>query len=47
VKQGLQADLNTSLDLISSHMVITRTSRDHAEGIRAYQEKRKPVFKGE
>ena len=46
VKQGLSADLNTSLDLISSHMVITRTSRDHAEGIRAYQEKRKPNFEG-
>ncbi|TDI62491.1 MAG: enoyl-CoA hydratase [Alphaproteobacteria bacterium] len=46
VKQGLNADLNTSLDLISSHMVITRTSRDHAEGIKAYIEKRKPVFTG-
>lgn len=46
VRQGARMDLESSLDMISSHMVITRTSRDHAEGIAAYQEKRKPKFEG-
>ncbi len=46
VRQSLQMDLNTHLDMISSHMVITRASEDHAEGIRAAEEGRKPEFKG-
>ncbi len=46
VKQSLRLDLNTSLDMFSSHMAVTRTSRDHAEGVKAYQEKRKPRFEG-
>ena len=46
VKQSMQTDLNTHLDMISSHMAITRTSRDHAEGIQAYQQKRRPRFEG-
>ena len=46
VKQSLAMDLNTHLDMISSHMLITRPSEDHAEAIRAYEEGREPVFKG-
>ena len=46
VRQSLRTDLNTHLDMISSHMVITRASEDHAEGIRAAEEGRKPEFKG-
>jgi enoyl-CoA hydratase/carnithine racemase len=46
VKQSLAMDLNTHLDMISSHMLITRPSEDHAEAIRAYEEGRPPVFKG-
>lgn len=46
VKQGANMDLNTHLDMISSHMVVTRSSEDHAEGIRAWDEQRRPVFKG-
>lgn len=46
VKQSSAMDLNTHLDMISSHMIITRTSEDHVEGIKAYEEDRKPVFRG-
>ncbi|ARN75711.1 enoyl-CoA hydratase/isomerase family protein [Oceanicoccus sagamiensis] len=46
VKQSLAMDLNTHLDMISSHMLITRPSEDHAEAIKAYEEGREPVFKG-
>lgn len=46
VKQSLAMDLNTHLDMVSSHMLITRPSEDHAEAIRAYEEGREPVFKG-
>lgn len=46
VRQSLAMDLNTHLDMISSHMLLTRPSEDHAEAIRAYEEGRKPVFKG-
>ena len=47
VRQSLQMDLNTHLDMISSHMVVTRASKDHAEGILAHEEGRKPRFTGE
>jgi enoyl-CoA hydratase/carnithine racemase len=46
VKQAHAMDLNSHLDLISSHMLITRPSEDHAEGILAYEEGREPEFKG-
>ena len=46
IYQNINMDLNTSLDLISSHMAFARTSEDHAEAIAASEEKRKPKFKG-
>ncbi len=46
VKQSPSMDLNTHLDLVSSHMLITRPSEDHAEAILAYEEGREPEFKG-
>ena len=46
IYQNLNMDLLSSLDLISSHMAFARTSEDHAEAIKASEEKRKPVFKG-
>ena len=46
VQQGQTMDLRTHLDLVSSHMVIARTSEDHAEAIDAYRAKRTPKFKG-
>lgn len=45
VKQGMRMDFTTNLDMISSHMIITRSSEDHKEGIAAYQEGRPPKFK--
>jgi 2-(1,2-epoxy-1,2-dihydrophenyl)acetyl-CoA isomerase len=46
VRQSLSMDLNTHLDMVSSHMLITRPSEDHAEAIKAYEEGRPPEFKG-
>jgi 2-(1,2-epoxy-1,2-dihydrophenyl)acetyl-CoA isomerase len=46
VRQSPAMDLHTHLDMVSSHMLITRPSEDHGEAIRAYEEGRKPVFKG-
>ena len=46
IYQNVNMDLNTSLDLISSHMAFARTREDHAEAILASEEKRKPKFKG-
>ena len=46
VRQSLAMDLNTHLDMVSSHMLITRPSEDHAEAIKAYEEGREPEFKG-
>ena len=46
VRQALAMDLDTHLDMISSHMMLTRASEDHAEGIKAAEEGRKPDFKG-
>lgn len=44
--QGLRTDLRTSLDLISSHIALASQSEDHQEALRAYREKRAPVFTG-
>ena len=46
VKQSAAMDLHTHLDMVSSHMLITRPSEDHAEAIKAYEEGREPRFKG-
>ena len=46
VMQSANTDLATSLDLISSHMTLVRSSEDHAEAVRAFREKRSPRFTG-
>jgi 2-(1,2-epoxy-1,2-dihydrophenyl)acetyl-CoA isomerase len=42
---GLNMDLRTSLDMVSSHMTLARSSEDHVEAIAAAREKRSPLFK--
>ncbi len=46
VRQSQAMDLHTHLDMVSSHMLITRPSEDHKEAIAAYEEGREPEFKG-
>ncbi len=47
VYKGLQTDLATALDEAAFCESITLASKDHLEGITAFREKRKPVFKGD
>ena len=44
--QGLETDLWTHMDQISSHMTVVRSSEDHREAVAAFKEKRQPNFKG-
>ena len=46
VNQGLDCDMTTAFDLVSSHIAITRAGPDHAEAIAAFKEKRKGRYVG-
>ncbi len=44
--QSLRTDFRTSLDLISSHLAVNRTTHDSREAYAAFQEKRPGRFEG-
>ena len=44
--RGLEYDLDTALMMSAATETITLSSEDHREGIAAFREQRKPVFKG-
>lgn len=47
VYEGLRSDnLQTNLDLASSHLAIAASTRDHREAVQAFLEKRPPEFEG-
>jgi enoyl-CoA hydratase/carnithine racemase len=47
VYQSARLDLETSLDLVSSHMAIVQSTRDYDEVAAARRESRQPVFEGQ
>ena len=46
VGQGLDTDMATAFDLISSHIAIARAGHDHPEAIAAFREKRPGKYQG-
>ena len=46
LQRSLENDLKTQLDYESYAQNICRQTEDHKEGVRAFAEKRKPVFNG-
>jgi 2-(1,2-epoxy-1,2-dihydrophenyl)acetyl-CoA isomerase len=46
VYQCAEMGLESSLELTSSNMAVTRTSEDHQEAVSAFLEKRTPVYRG-
>lgn len=44
--QARHTDLRTSLESVSAHMAVVQSTEDYKEAIKAFKEKRKPVFKG-
>ena len=47
INRGLETDLHTGLAIESNAYWITIPTRDRLEGLAAFREKRKPVYKGE
>ena len=46
INKGLEVDINTGLAIESNAYWITIPTEDRLEGLRAFKEKRKPVYKG-
>ena len=46
VTQGLDVDMATAFDLISSHIAVARAGHDHPEAIAAFREKRTGKYEG-
>jgi enoyl-CoA hydratase/carnithine racemase len=46
VYQSMTSDLQTSLDLASSHMAIVQSTDDYAEAMSAFKQRRTPTFRG-
>lgn len=46
VYQGLDMDIRTHLEQVSSHMAVLFSTEDHQEALNAFKEKRTPVFQG-
>ncbi len=47
INHGMETDIQTGLALESTAYQVTIPTRDRLEGLAAFREKRKPVFKGE
>ncbi len=47
INQGLETDLHTGLAIESNAYWLTIPTKDRLEGLAAFREKRKPVYKGE
>ena len=46
INYGLETDLHTGLGIESNAYWVTIPTEDRLEGLAAFQEKRKPVYKG-
>ncbi len=46
VYQGMNMDLRTHLEQVSSHMAVLFSTEDHQEALTAFKEKRQATFKG-
>lgn len=46
INKGIEVDLQTALDVEDGCYSTVLNSEDRVEGLRAFQEKRKPIYKG-